>query len=45
MSQDEIARFDDEHQKLLEAIAPEKFTVLHQIAVQIFVRKGVVTDT
>lgn len=44
LSQDEIARFDDEHQQLLDTIAPKNFTVLHQIAVQIFARKGIVTD-
>ena len=41
---EEIARFDEEHEQLLERIAPEKFTVLHQLAVHIYVRKGNVID-
>jgi hypothetical protein len=40
----EIERFDDQHQKLLEALAPEKFTILHQMAVHIHVRKGILID-
>jgi len=44
LSAEEIGRFDDEHKKLLEAIAPEKFTILHQMAVHIYVRKGILID-
>jgi ubiquinone/menaquinone biosynthesis C-methylase UbiE len=44
LSSEEIARFDAEHQNLLERIAPETFTVLHQLAVHIYVRKGNVID-
>ena len=36
---DAIADFDAEHKKLLEKIAPENFTVLHQIAVHVFARR------
>jgi ubiquinone/menaquinone biosynthesis C-methylase UbiE len=45
LPQDEIARFDEEHQKLLEVIAAERFTVLHQISVHVFVRKGLLIDS
>jgi hypothetical protein len=41
---DAIARFDADHKKLLEQIAPEKFTILHQMSVHILVRKGVLID-
>lgn len=41
---DEIARFDEEHKNLLERIAREKFSVLHQLAIHIYVRKGNVID-
>jgi len=44
LSGEEIARFDEEHKNLLERIAPETFTVLHQLAVHIYVRKGNVID-
>jgi SAM-dependent methyltransferase len=44
LSPEEVEGFDDEHKKLLEAIAPEKFTILHQIAVHIYVRKGILID-
>jgi ubiquinone/menaquinone biosynthesis C-methylase UbiE len=40
----DLAHFDEDHERLLEEIAPEKFAILHQLAVQIFVRKGVVVD-
>jgi ubiquinone/menaquinone biosynthesis C-methylase UbiE len=40
----DLARFDDDHEKLLERTAPERFTILHQIAVHILVRKGVVIE-
>jgi ubiquinone/menaquinone biosynthesis C-methylase UbiE len=44
LSPDDIERFDNEHNRLLEAIAPEKFTIPHQMAVHIFVRKGILID-
>jgi hypothetical protein len=44
LSSEQIARFDEEHEKRLEGIAPEKFTILHQLAVHIFVRKGNIID-
>jgi ubiquinone/menaquinone biosynthesis C-methylase UbiE len=44
LKREEIARFDEEHEKLLARIAPEKFTVLHQLAIHIFVPKGCVID-
>jgi hypothetical protein len=44
LSPDDIERFDNEHNRLLEAIAPEKFTIPHQMAVHIFVRKGILSD-
>jgi ubiquinone/menaquinone biosynthesis C-methylase UbiE len=40
----DLGHFDEDHDKLLEQIAPEKFGILHQLAVHIFVRKGVVID-
>jgi hypothetical protein len=40
----DVAHFDQDHAKLLEQIAPEKFGILHQLAIQIFVRKGVMVD-
>ena len=35
-----VERFDAEHDRLLREIAPESFTVLHQITVHVFTRKG-----
>lgn len=32
MSQKEIAQWEQEHKKLLDSIAPEKFDVLHYIS-------------
>lgn len=32
LSQDQVQRFEDEHQALLEHIAPEQFTILHYAA-------------
>jgi ubiquinone/menaquinone biosynthesis C-methylase UbiE len=40
----DLARFDEDHERLLEQIAPEKFAILHQIAIHLLVRKGVVID-
>ncbi|MCR4315836.1 MAG: class I SAM-dependent methyltransferase [Planctomycetes bacterium] len=36
MTTDEAERFDEEHARLLESIAPEKFTVLHRIDAHVF---------
>ena len=36
---EEVARFDVEHGALLEAIAPETFTVLHQMTVHAYAKK------
>ena len=43
LAPDEVERFDAEHRRLLEAIAPEAFTVLHQMTIHVFVRKGTIT--
>lgn len=40
----DLAHFDEDHARVLEQIAPEKFGILHQLAVHIFVHKGVVVD-
>jgi SAM-dependent methyltransferase len=39
---EEVERFDAEHSKLLATIAPEEFTVLHQMALHVYVRKGTI---
>ncbi len=39
LSPETIAAFDAEHKKLLDRVAPDTFTVLHQIAVHVFARK------
>jgi cyclopropane fatty-acyl-phospholipid synthase-like methyltransferase len=36
----DVETFDAEHGKLLESIAPETFTVLHQMTIHIYARKG-----
>ena len=36
LSEDEIAAFDREHERLLDDLAPEKFLILHRIHAQIF---------
>ena len=41
LSQDEIERFDAEHAQLLAGIVGDEFTILHQMAVYAYVRKGV----
>jgi len=38
----EVERFDAEHSRLLATIAPEEFTVLHQMALHVYVRKGTI---
>jgi ubiquinone/menaquinone biosynthesis C-methylase UbiE len=40
----DVAHFDEDHAKMLEQIAPDKFGILHQLAVHLFVRKGLVVD-
>ncbi len=40
LSVPEIEACDGEHDKLLRRIVPESFTVLHEMVIQIFVRKG-----
>ena len=35
-----VERFDADHDRLLREIAPESFTVLHQLTVHVFTRKG-----
>ena len=40
LSAEDVERFDAEHSKLLEEIAPAQFTVLHQMSIHIYVRKG-----
>jgi SAM-dependent methyltransferase len=42
LAADEVERFDAEHWRLLETIAPEAFTVLHQLALHVYVRKGTI---
>jgi len=37
-----VAQFDAEHQRLLETIAPEEFTVRHQLALHVYMRKGTI---
>lgn len=45
LSAEETAKFDAEHLQLLEKITPEQFTVLHQMSIHIFVRKGAIIST
>ena len=40
LSAEEVERFDAEHSRLLATIAPDEFTVLHQMAIHVYVRKG-----
>lgn len=40
LAAEEVERFDAEHGRLLATIAPEEFTVLHQMSIHIYVRKG-----
>ena len=39
LSAGDVERFDTEHRKLLEAIAPDAFTVLHQMTIHVYVKK------
>jgi SAM-dependent methyltransferase len=41
---EKIKEFDAEHARLLEQTGPETFTVLHQISLHAYARKGVVVD-
>jgi SAM-dependent methyltransferase len=40
----DVERFDTEHGKLLEAIAEPSFTVLHQMTIHVYARKGATTS-
>ncbi len=42
LSDDDVARFDAEHERLLESIAPEVFAVLHQMTVHAYVHRRAV---
>ena len=44
LSQEEVGRFDQEHDALLRRIAPEQFTILHRMSIHAYVRKGVLRD-
>jgi ubiquinone/menaquinone biosynthesis C-methylase UbiE len=44
LSSEEVAQFDEEHRKLLERIASQKFTIFHQLAVHVYVCKGNAID-
>ena len=43
LSAAEVEQFDAAHRALLETIAPETFTVLHQMTVHVYMRKGAIT--
>jgi 2-polyprenyl-3-methyl-5-hydroxy-6-metoxy-1,4-benzoquinol methylase len=38
-----VERFDAEHRRLLETIAPASFTVLHHMIIRVYMRKGAIT--
>lgn len=40
LSAAEVERFDADHRALLETIAPETFTVLHQMTIHVYMRKA-----
>jgi len=40
LSAAEVEQFDAAHRTLLETIAPETFTVLHQMTIHVYMRKG-----
>ncbi len=42
MSTEAVERFDAEHSRLIATIAPNEFTVLHQMALHVYVRKGTI---
>ena len=39
LSAEDVERFDAEHRALLEGIAPDTFTVLHQMTIHVYVGK------
>ena len=43
LSPEAVEKFDAEHGKLLEAIAPPTFTVLHQMTIHVYAKKGAPT--
>ena len=40
LSPEDVERFDADHRKLLEATAPDAFSVLHQMTIHVYVRKN-----
>jgi SAM-dependent methyltransferase len=42
LSAAEVEQFDAAHRTLLETIAPETFTVLHQMTIHVYMRKGTI---
>lgn len=42
LSAAEVEQFDTAHRQLLETIAPDTFTVLHQMTIHVYVRKGAI---
>src|SRR5262249_6133155 len=42
LAAEEVERVDAEHSRLLATIAPGEFTVLHQMSIHVYVRKGTV---
>jgi division protein CdvB (Snf7/Vps24/ESCRT-III family) len=40
VTDEEVETFDQELDRLLREIAPEPFTILHEMVIQVFVRKG-----
>ena len=42
LAAEEVERFDAEHSRLLATIAPDEFTVLHQMSIHVYVRKGTI---
>ena len=45
LSAEEVEQFDAAHRTLLEAIAPETLTVLHQMTIHVYMRKGGIAHT
>lgn len=43
LSTEDVERFDAEHRRLLEAIVPNTFSVLHQMTIHVYMRKGIIT--
>lgn len=44
LSAEQVEQFDNEHDKLLKDIAPDIFSIHHQMTVQIYVKKGVIVS-